>query len=212
MAESQKSPALAWLALILGRSLNPPAAAGTADLTIAPLSLAPPAGLLLIAAFLVGMSCFRVFQALQAPTEPAAAEPKPAAEETPPPPTEAGTLSLLNILQREGRLIDFLRESVASYSDEQVGAAVRAIHADCRRALDEHVDIEPVLADAEGDRVVIEAGFDPSAVRLSGNLSGDPPYRGVLQHHGWRLTNTRVPERPPSQDARILAPAEVEIT
>ena len=37
-------------------------------------------------------------------------------------------LRLLAILQREGRLLDFLLEDISSYQDAQIGVAVRDIH------------------------------------------------------------------------------------
>ena len=49
-----------------------------------------------------------------------------------PPPTvpraSDGALQILAILQRDSRLIDFVMEDIAPYSDEQVGAAVRGLH------------------------------------------------------------------------------------
>ncbi len=120
-------------------------------------------------------------------------------------------VALLAVLQREGRLIDFIREDIAEYSDAQVGAAVRSIHASCRRVLDEHLALEPVRTEDEGARVLVETGFDASAVRLTGNVSGKPPFRGVLRHRGWRTRRVDLPADPASQDPTIVAPAEVEI-
>ena len=134
----------------------------------------------------------------------AAAPPPPA-----PPPTDAA-LRLLGALQEEGRLVDFLQEDLSAYPDDQLGAAVRGIHDGCRKALRERVTVEPVLRGAEGDPVTVDAGFDPAAVRLTGNVSGAPPFRGVLRHAGWRATAVALPERA-GRDPRVLAPAEVEI-
>jgi hypothetical protein len=90
-------------------------------------------------------------------------------------------VSLLALLQREGRLVDFLREDIAAYPDAQVGAAVRAIHASCRKVLDEHLALEPVRSEAEGARVLVERDFDASAIRLTETWR-KPPFRGVLRH------------------------------
>jgi hypothetical protein len=120
-------------------------------------------------------------------------------------------VALLAILQREGRLVDFLREDIAAYPDAQVGAAVRAIHASCRKVLDEHMALEPVRSEDEGARVLVERDFDASAVRLTGNVSGKPPFRGVLRHRGWRTRRIDLPADPLGQDPSIVAPAEVEI-
>jgi hypothetical protein len=121
-------------------------------------------------------------------------------------------VALLAVLQREGRLIDFIREDIGEYSDAQVGAAVRSIHASCRKVLDEHLALEPVRSEDEGARVLVESGFDASAVRLTGNVSGKPPFRGVLRHRGWRTRRVELPADPASQDPTIVAPAEVEIS
>lgn len=128
----------------------------------------------------------------------------------PPPPPETAALHLLGTLQEEGRLIDFLLEDVAQYSDEQIGAAVRGIHAPCRTALRNCLTIEPVMPGGEGDAVTVAAGFDPSSVRLVGNVHGPAPYSGSLRHSGWRVTAVRIPS-PSGRDPRVLAPAEVEL-
>jgi hypothetical protein len=120
-------------------------------------------------------------------------------------------VQMLGLLQKEGRLLDFLLEDIGSYSDDQIGAAVRTIHTECRRALEEHMAIEPVLAGEEDSRVVIESGFDPSRVRLIGNVTGDPPFNGVLRHHGWRAKDISIPPLPKEGDKTVIAPAEVEL-
>lgn len=134
--------------------------------------------------------------------------------ETPPPapaePPEHAALRLLAVLQEEGRLIDFLQEDIAPYSDQQVGAATRGIHETCAKALRSCITLEPVLPGREDDAVTVPAGFDPSAVRLVGNVQGAPPFRGTLRHAGWRATRVVIPERK-GLDPRIVAPAEVEI-
>lgn len=123
----------------------------------------------------------------------------------------APALSLLGILQSEGRLIDFLEENIDAYSDSQVGAAVRTIHGDCRKALHERMRIGRVYDADDGATVEVAAGFDPAAVRLTGNVHGQPPFRGTLQHAGWRASDVRLPQPKPGVDHAVLAPAEVEI-
>ena len=133
-----------------------------------------------------------------------------AAPPPPPEPTTEAALRLLGVLQEEGRLIDFLQEDLAPYPDEQIGAAVRGIHEGCRKALEERVALTPVLPGAEGDAVTVEPGFDPAAIRLTGNVTGAPPFRGVLRHAGWRAGDARLASRP-GHDPHLLAPAEVEV-
>jgi hypothetical protein len=122
-----------------------------------------------------------------------------------------GALALLSLLQREGRLVDFLRESLEGYSDEDVGVAVRDIHRGCRKVLEEHFVVEAVMPGEEDARVKVPVGFDPGEVRLIGKVAGEPPFTGTLRHHGWRVLEVKLPTLTEGVDRRVLAPAEVEI-
>lgn len=135
------------------------------------------------------------------------APPKP----EPPPKPSGAPLRLLALLQREGRLLDFLLEEIESYPDAQIGAAVRDIHRQCQATIKEHLDLQPVLPQPEGSPVEIPSGFDPSAIRLTGNVTGQPPFRGTLQHHGWRVKEIKLAPPPAGQDEFVLMPAEVEL-
>ena len=148
-------------------------------------------------------------EAKPAPPQP---EPKKAAPPPPPKPMTDAAVQLLALFQREGRLVDFLREDIHPYEDAQIGAAVREIHKACRQVLAEHLTLEPVLSGSEGDEVTVPKGFDPSAIRLTGNVSGEPPFHGSLRHTGWRATQVKLPAQPIGQDPKIVAPAEVEIS
>ncbi len=119
-------------------------------------------------------------------------------------------LQMLALLQQEGRLVDFLQEDIGDYSDEQVGAAARTIHSGCRKALLERMDISRIFDDDDGATVEIAADYDANEVRLSGNVHGDPPFRGSLEHGGWRVSNVKLPEQT-GGDPAVVAPAEVEI-
>ena len=127
----------------------------------------------------------------------------------PPPPSPAAALRLLGLLQQEARLVDFIEEDIDGYSDEQVGAAVRSIHSGCRKVLHEHVQLQRIYAAEDGSDTVVDKGFDPAVVRLTGNVTGQPPFRGTLQHGGWRATEVSLPET--TIDPSVIAPAEVEI-
>jgi hypothetical protein len=130
----------------------------------------------------------------------------------PKPPKPSGEpIRFLALLQREGRLVDFLLEEIQAYGDAQIGAAVRDIHRKCHIALKEHLVLEPVLPDKEGNTVKVNAGFDPSAIRLTGNVTGSPPFSGTLQHHGWRAKEIKLAPLPEGQDEMVVMPAEVEL-
>jgi hypothetical protein len=137
-------------------------------------------------------------------TQPMTAPPKPVDG-------TSAAVQLLAILQREGRLLDFLQEEVDAYSDAQIGAAVRDIHRGCKKALAEHMPLEPVLREKENAQVRVDAGFDPSRIRLTGNVVGDPPFTGALRHHGWRIAKVTLPSPARGTDPSVVAPADVEL-
>jgi hypothetical protein len=121
-------------------------------------------------------------------------------------------VQMLALLQRDGRLIDFFTEDIAPYQDAQVGAAVRELHANCRKALEQYVKLEPILAGEEDRPITVDEGFDPASVKLVGNVTGQLPLRGVLRHRGWRVTEIKLPPLASQESGRtIVAPAEVEI-
>jgi len=125
-------------------------------------------------------------------------------------PTDAA-LQLLGLLQRDARLIDFAEENLTGYTDADIGAAARVVHEGCRKVLHEHFTIEPVRPEAEGSRTTLDDGFDASAIRLTGNVVGKPPFHGSISHRGWRATDVRLPKLADSHDAAVFAQAEVEL-
>jgi Domain of unknown function (DUF2760) len=151
-----------------------------------------------------------------AASKPAATaeSPKPAAPEGPKP--ADGAVQILAILQREARLIDFLEEDIAPYTDEQVGAAVRDIHKNSRAALDRHVILKPVVDGVEGTNTnLASAGLDAKdtvRLRIVGKVPADGKVEaGVLRHRGWRVEKVDLPNTPMGKKAAILAPAEIEV-
>ena len=156
------------------------------------------------------------------PPKPTAATPKKVKKNLPPRPTpeekealvrenQRRTLHLLSLLQREGRLVDFLAENLKDYDDAQIGAAVRNIQENCQKALQKYLKIEAVIDKEEGEEISLEKGFDPSAIKLTGNVTGEPPFKGALQHRGWRVGRLDLPTLSGSPDPTIIAPAEVEV-
>jgi hypothetical protein len=137
----------------------------------------------------------------------AAPAPKPAA---PAVRTSDGALQILGILQRDSRLVDFLMEDIASYSDDQVGAAVRQLHDDCRDAVGRYVTLEPVIDGVEGTFTKAPSS-DPNLVKFVGNVPATPPAGGILRHKGWRASKVNLPAPTGKQDASVIAPAEIEI-
>lgn len=126
-------------------------------------------------------------------------------------PTDTAALQLLGLLQREARFVDFIQEDVAPYTDAEIGAAARVVHAGCRKVLGEHFTIAPVRPEAEGARITLPAGFDAAAVRLTGHVVGQAPFTGTLGHRGWQVTLVQLPQLTDPQAAKVLAQAEVEL-
>jgi hypothetical protein len=118
---------------------------------------------------------------------------------------------LFVLLQREGRLIDFFQEDLDRYEDAQIGAAVRSIHANCRKTMKRYLTLEPVMKPEEGVTVEVQADFDREAIKLKGNVVGEPPFSGILRHRGWQLRKISLPELSEQENPDLIAPAEVEI-
>jgi hypothetical protein len=130
----------------------------------------------------------------------------------PPERVHASGLMLLATFQREGRLVDFLQQETARFSDEEIGAAARVVHGGCHKALKQFFEIAPAVKGDEGGPMSVPAGFDSERIRLTGNVSGQPPFKGVLKHHGWVATQVHMPSISQTLDPRVIAPAEVELS
>ena len=150
----------------------------------------------------------------QLPPAAATAPMPPCAPPPPPPRAEAEIVAFLALLQEQGRLVDFVKEDVATASDQQLGAAARVVHAGCRKVLEEYFDIATVQTGNEGDKVVLASGYDAAAHRLLGAVPENPPYSGKLLHPGWVARSVKLPRVTGTTEQRpwpVLAPAEVEI-
>lgn len=172
-----------------------------------------------------GALAARVTKAADGPEAlPPAPEPEPALKEAPKPepkevvpeavepePDTTAALQLLAILQREGRFVDFLKEDVSGFSDADIGAAARVVHEGCTRGLKDVLSVEAVRTEEEGAKIELAPGYDAARTRVTGNVVGEPPYTGTLAHHGWQVTDLRLPELIEGHDPSIVAPAEVEI-
>ena len=140
--------------------------------------------------------------------EPLKIKAKPAEPEKP---NVTSALQLLAAFQREGRLVDFLEQDVASFPDADVGAAARVVHEGCRKALRQHAKSRAVRTEEEGAQVTIAEGYDAHEVKLIGDVKGKPPFVGKLQHRGWKVIEMSVPTPTADHDATVIAPAEVEL-
>lgn len=145
------------------------------------------------------------------------AEPEaPALPATEPPASAATTdvtsaLQLLGLLQRDGRLVDFVQQDIASFPDAEVGAAARVVHEGCRRALAGHLRVAPIASQNEGESVSVDALAEPGAFKLIGEVGAGRPARGTIRHRGWRAESLELPRLVGDHDPHVLAPAEVEV-
>jgi hypothetical protein len=123
----------------------------------------------------------------------------------------ASALFMLGLMQREGRLLDFLQEDIGQVADADLGAAARLVHDGCRKVLTQYLPLSPVMNEAEGAQVTLQTGFDANRFRLTGNVTGTGPWRGALKHHGWVVTAVQLPAVPSTVDVKVIAPAEIEL-
>ena len=143
-------------------------------------------------------------------TSAKAAAPGPAAAPTPAGKASDGALQILSIMQRDSRLLDFLMEDLTTYSDDQIGAAVRELHDQCRDSVSRYITLQPVIDGVEGTFAQAPSK-DPGMVKFVGNVPAKPPSGGTLRHKGWRASSIDLPALAPKQDVTIVAPAEIEV-
>lgn len=151
-------------------------------------------------------------EAPTAPTGPTG----PATPATPATSASAGAdaLILLSLLQERGRFLDFVSEDISAYTDVQVAAASRVVHQGCKAVINECLALAPAHAGAEGDAISVDPAADPNRYRLQGKLGGQPPYRGVVVHRGWKATRFALPRHTRPVDPageNIVAPIDVEV-
>ena len=122
-----------------------------------------------------------------------------------------GAMYMLHLLQREGRFIDFLNEDISNYDDAQVGAAVRLIHQNCHKTLEDYFSVEKIItATNEGEIYNLpEKDVDNNIYKLSGNVPNKAPYSGILEHQGWKISSANLPQINDAFDCSVLRAAEI---
>lgn len=156
--------------------------------------------------FMLAIKAF--FKALK---EPKLAELFLEQKETKPATADYAHLRMLGMLQSQGRLIDFFKEDITAFSDAQVGACARKIHADCAKFIEESITIRPLMEEEEGSEVAIAPGYDPQKIKLVGKVKGEPPFKGIVIHKGWKAHKCSLPKKTIEGEANVLYSAEVEI-
>lgn len=150
----------------------------------------------------------RVTAVLEGPVE----APEPAPAPAPPKPRRSEALTLLAALQREARFVDIVKEPLEGYTDGQIGAAARDVLKDCSTVLERFFDLRPLVDHEEGSDVETPQPYDAGSYRVTGNVQGEPPYRGRLTHHGWQATRCELPQWSGSEaSSQVVAPVELEL-
>ena len=123
----------------------------------------------------------------------------------------AAACQLLSLLQSEARFVDFIQEDLTAATDEQIGAAARIIHTGSKKVINEYFTLTPIRSEEEESQVTVAEGFNPSEVKLIGNVLGSAPYRGILVHAGWKISSVNLPKLAQGHNTNIVAAAEVEL-
>jgi hypothetical protein len=154
----------------------------------------------------------RAFGYSKAPAAKPASSPARPAAPAPPKPQAGpndGAVQILAILQRDARLVDFLMEDIAAYSDDQVGAAVRDVHSQAREALQRYLQLTPVVDGIEGVYIKTDS-VSKGAFKLVGKVPANGKAAGgLLRHKGWKADKVDLPIAAPA--GGLLAPAEIEV-
>jgi Domain of unknown function (DUF2760) len=132
-------------------------------------------------------------------------------------------IALLSVLQAKGRLIDFLMQDINKQEDTKIVAVAKYVHQGCRQALSEHFKIKPVYEGQEGEKITLEASYNPLEYKLSGKVGNQPPFNGKVVHRGWLSLDVNLPKSlssrsplqvdslPPTPKSLVITPAEIDI-
>lgn len=142
-----------------------------------------------------------------APAPSVATPAAPAASEV-----QTDGLMLASLLQEKGRLVDFVMDDVQAYSDAQVGAAARIVHAGCKEVIQKAFAPQPIASSPEQQPITLPADFDRAAYRVTGQIATEGAIKGRLEHKGWQATRCDLPQ--PTGDLTTaegypIAPAQV---
>ncbi|MGF1571604.1 MAG: DUF2760 domain-containing protein [Sumerlaeia bacterium] len=135
---------------------------------------------------------------------------------TPPPETafqgsREPAVQLLALLQKEGRLVDFLMENLEGFTDAEIGGAVRPIHGATKKLFQDRIKLVRIQDENEGTTISVPAGYDASRICITGNVSNEPPFSGIVRHKGWAVLELNLPTVPAGADPLVVAPAEVDV-
>ena len=146
----------------------------------------------------------------QADNKPA----QPANEETAPNSSSSAesAVHLLSLLQKHGRLVDFVFEDIDQYSDAEIGGGARIIHEGCRKVFNDYLSIVPLRPEQEESEITLEQPVNPAEIKISGETGDQTEQikRALLLHKGWQISAINLPEFMHRHSRHVIAPAEVE--
>ena len=118
---------------------------------------------------------------------------------------------LLSALQREARFIDFMKESLDSFTDAQIGSAARSVHRESAKTLERFFSIKELAENSEGTEIEIPQPADPDRYSLTGNVTSSAR-KGKIRHCGWKITKCDLPVwNGEEKNKEIISPIEIEI-
>ena len=127
--------------------------------------------------------------------------------------TESSLMYFLSTLQEKGRLLDFVMDDIAPYSDAQVGQVARVVHQGVKEAINDMMEIAPIHSGSEGETISVAEDYNAQNCRLVGNLAAQPPFSGRVLHKGWKATVLRLPVRQDNivDRRQVVQPMELEV-
>ena len=120
-------------------------------------------------------------------------------------------LTLLGLLQREGRFLDFVTRDVSELDDETLGRGARFLHQGCARVLSEYFELAEVTGEEPGSEIDLSSDLTDLGFEITGATTTD---KGALAHRGWLTKRVTLPKKPPIhlQNSLLIAPAIVRST
>lgn len=118
-------------------------------------------------------------------------------------------IRFLTLLQKEGRLLDFLMQDISSFDDRQISTAARYVHSHCSQLIKESFEIQAVHPSKEGSPITI---LDENLDQYSFIDSNKPLTEGILLHRGWKANKVALPpnDEPEKSIKRLITPAQVK--
>ena len=122
-------------------------------------------------------------------------------------------LDFVELLQSNGRFIDFVMGDISSIDNETVGAASRVVHQGLSGFIGEFMKIEHIRSEVEGQTINVEAGEESFLYNFIGGDDLELPQSGRLIHRGWKVSQMMLPKKTKNRSKAdtVVQRAEVEL-